>query len=80
MRSSFLNILQKTALFCFLFFLIRDLRSTGLFPDFIVCRSENEMSVKAKQKLAMHASLDPECILSNWNVKNILEVPIILKN
>jgi CTP synthase len=57
---------------------IRELRSAGLSPDFIVCRSEQEILKEVRQKIAYFTHVDPECVISAHNVADIHEVPGLL--
>jgi CTP synthase len=57
---------------------IKELKSMGLFPNFIVCRSEHELDDSVKSKIAFGANLSAENIISCYNVSSIWDVPILL--
>lgn len=55
------------------------LHSLGIQPDFIICRAENEVDAKRKEKIALSSGVALENIISNPDVKNIYEVPLYLE-
>ncbi len=58
---------------------VRALRELGIQPDFIVCRSENELDEPRINKISLFCSIEKDCILSNPDVKNIYEIPMEFK-
>ncbi|MCR4430426.1 MAG: CTP synthase [Tepidanaerobacteraceae bacterium] len=59
---------------------VKELRSIGIQPDIIVCRSERELSKELKEKIALFCSVEPEAVVQNYDAETIYEVPLILKN
>ena len=57
---------------------IKDLMSMGIYPDFIVVRSEIELDDQRKYKFAQKFNIDPDNIFSNENLKSSDEVPVHL--
>jgi len=55
---------------------VRALRELGIQPDFIVCRSEQEIDEPRIKKISLFCSAKEENIISNPDVKNIYEVPL----
>ena len=57
---------------------VKELRSLGLVPDFIVCRSELKLPDETREKIGLFCHL-PTCrVLSLSNVENIYSVPMEL--
>jgi len=55
---------------------VKELRSLGIQPDIVLCRSEVEMDQSIKTKIAMFCNVDPDAVFSAVDVKNIYEVPM----
>lgn len=58
---------------------VKELRSIGIQPDIIVCRTEKEISDDMKRKMALFCDVDPEAVISNMTCKTIYEVPLLLQ-
>lgn len=58
---------------------VKELRSIGIQPDIIVCRTEKRLPVELKEKIALFCNVEPEAVIQNYDVKSIYEVPLILK-
>ena len=54
---------------------VRELRSMGLQPDFIVCRSDHEVDADIRAKIASFCDVDPSCVFENSDCKSIYDVP-----
>ena len=57
---------------------VRELRSAGLTPDLIICRSSNELEAVTKEKIGMFCHLSMNHVMSVHDVSNIYHVPLIL--
>jgi CTP synthase len=57
---------------------VKELRSLGLSPDFIVCRSEKIVEENTKSKISTFCHVAPVNVISVHNVSNIYHVPLIL--
>lgn len=57
---------------------VKELRSLGLFPDFIVCRSKSPLSEGAREKIALFCNLPADHVLSIYDVSNIYHVPLLM--
>ncbi|MFC1598772.1 CTP synthase [Patescibacteria group bacterium] len=55
---------------------VRALNSTGIFPDFILCRADVPLDDVRKQKLATFCNIPKENAISAPDVKNIYEIPL----
>src|ERR671927_114553 len=55
---------------------VNELRRIGIAPDMLLCRSETELSVDIRRKIALFASLGVEAVVSAKDVDNIYKVPL----
>ena len=54
---------------------VRELRSMGLQPDFIVCRSDHEVDADIRAKIASFCDVEPGCVFENSDCPSIYDVP-----
>jgi CTP synthase len=59
---------------------VKELRSIGIQPDAIVCRSERPLSKEMEEKLALFCDIDKEAVIQAVDAESIYEVPLILKS
>ena len=59
---------------------VKEMRSMGVQPDFIVCRSDHEVSDAVRSKIAHFCDVDVDSVLSCVDAPSIYEVPIDLFN
>ncbi|MDD3268568.1 MAG: CTP synthase [Syntrophomonadaceae bacterium] len=57
---------------------VKELRSIGIQPDILVCRTEKELSEDIKGKLAMFCDVDREAVVQLKDAGSIYEVPLML--
>ena len=57
---------------------VKELRSIGIQPDIIVCRSEKPLSEDMKDKLALFCGIDKDAVIQNRTLDSIYEVPLLL--
>lgn len=58
---------------------VKELREIGIQPDFIIGRSEHPIDDVRKQKIALFCSVREEDVISDPNVDNIYEVPLVFE-
>lgn len=58
---------------------VKELRSVGIQPDIIVCRTEQEISDDMKKKIGLFCDVDPDAVISNMTCSTIYEVPLLLQ-
>lgn len=58
---------------------VKELRSIGIQPDIIVCRSEVALSDDIKAKIGLFCDIKPEAVIPNEDVETIYEVPLIFE-
>ncbi len=57
---------------------VKELRSMGIQPDFIVCRSDHEVSAKLREKIALFCDVNPARVLECSDAPSIYDVPLSL--
>ncbi len=57
---------------------VKELRSLGVQPDFIVCRSDHEITAKTRQKIALFCDVAEEDVLACMDAPSIYRVPLDL--
>jgi CTP synthase len=55
---------------------VRDLRSIGIAPDILLCRSEQPLDHDIKRKIAHFTDVDEEAVITAMDVKSVYEVPL----
>ena len=55
---------------------VKELRSIGIQPDIIICRSEKNIPKEEKRKISLFCNVEPEHVIQSVDVKSIYEVPI----
>lgn len=57
---------------------VKELRSIGIQPDVIVCRTEKELSDDVKKKIGLFCNIDGGSVIQNLDAENLYEVPLML--
>src|SRR5689334_8929806 len=57
---------------------VRDLRSIGIQPDVLLCRTDRQLDLDMKRKIALFCDVDEEAVITAKDVSSIYEVPIVL--
>ena len=57
---------------------VKELRSLGISPDVLVCRSDQELPKDEKKKIALFCSVPNESVISMHDVDTVYSVPILL--
>lgn len=58
---------------------VKELRSIGIQPDVIVCRSERPLSREMEEKIALFCDIDREAVIQAVDAETIYEVPLMLE-
>lgn len=58
---------------------VKELRSIGIQPDVIVCRSEMPLSDSIKAKIALFCDIDKDAVIQNLDAETLYEVPLMLE-
>ncbi len=59
---------------------VKELRSIGIQPDIIVCRTEKPISREMKDKIGLFCNVDGDSVVQNLDAENLYEVPLLLHN
>ena len=57
---------------------VKELRSIGIQPDILVCRSEKIISNQDKKKIALFTNVEAKAVINSVDVDDIYEVPLLL--
>jgi CTP synthase len=55
---------------------VKELRSIGIAPDILVCRSEHHIPQKEREKLALFCNVRPDSVIAAYDLKSIYEAPL----
>ena len=56
---------------------VKELRSIGIQPDILLCRTEKVLSKDIKAKIALFCNVEPEAVITGQDVDNIYEIPLL---
>ncbi|KTD06906.1 CTP synthase [Legionella jamestowniensis] len=57
---------------------VKELRSIGIQPDILICRSEKPLSSNDRAKIALYTNVEKEGVISLQDAKSIYQIPMIL--
>ena len=57
---------------------VRDLRSLGIQPDILLCRTDRFLPAEIRRKIALFCDVDEEAVITAKDVSSIYEVPLVL--
>ena len=57
---------------------VTELRSRGIQPDVIVCRSDRPLSMGLKRKISLLCDVPEEAVVSAVDARNLYEIPLVL--
>jgi len=55
---------------------VKELRSIGIAPDVLVCRSEQPIPEKERDKIALFCNVRPDAVIPAYDLKSIYEAPL----
>lgn len=58
---------------------VKELRSIGIQPDVIVCRTHHHLTEEIRDKIALFCDIDSDAVIENTDVRHIYEVPLLLE-
>jgi CTP synthase len=59
---------------------VKMLSESGVFPDVIVCRTEEPITADIKRKIAQFCNVKPEAVIEAPDASTIYEVPLLMMN
>jgi len=57
---------------------VKELRSIGIQPDILICRSEKSLPLAERSKIALFTNVDKEAVFSLQDAESIYQIPLIL--
>ncbi len=57
---------------------VKELRSIGIQPDVLICRSEKKLPKQEREKIALFTNVEKEGVISLQDAKSIYDIPSIL--
>ncbi len=58
---------------------VKELRSVGIQPDILVCRTEVELSEEQKNKIALFCNVDKNSVIQNLDAESLYDIPLLLE-
>jgi len=58
---------------------VKELRSIGIQPDILVCRSEKALPVEQRAKIALFTSVEERAVISAMDVDDLYKIPSMLQ-
>ena len=59
---------------------VKELRSIGIQPNAIVCRSEQTLSKETEEKISLFCDIDLQAVIQTPDVENLDEIPLLLRS
>ncbi len=59
---------------------VKELRSIGIQPDIIICRTEQTLNDDVKRKIALFCNIKPQEVVENLDAPTIYQVPLQLQS
>lgn len=58
---------------------VKELRTIGIEPDIIVCRTEKSLSDDIKRKIGLFCNVSPKRVVQNLDAETLYEIPLLLR-
>jgi CTP synthase len=58
---------------------VKELRSIGIQPDVIVCRTEKQLSTSMKEKIGLFCNIPGDWVIQNLDAEILYDVPLMLE-
>jgi len=58
---------------------VKELRSIGIQPDILICRSEQPLTEYDREKIALFSNIDKSSVITLPDVKSIYQIPMVLQ-
>lgn len=58
---------------------VKELRTIGIEPDIIVCRTELELTDEVKRKISLFCNVSPKNVVQNLDAETLYEIPLLLR-
>ncbi len=57
---------------------VKELRSIGIQPDLLLCRSDREVPVEDRRKIALFTNVEPKAVINVTDADTIYRIPLLL--
>jgi CTP synthase len=58
---------------------LRTLMGLGIQPDIVICRSENPVNEKTREKISIYSNVPMERVINCYDIDNIYKIPVFLQ-
>ena len=58
---------------------LKTLMGIGIQPDIVICRSENPVNEKIREKISVYSNVPVERVISCYDIDNIYKIPVFLQ-
>ncbi len=59
---------------------VKALLELGVQPEILVCRTEHELTLDLRQKIAKFCNVDPDAVIESIDADTIYDVPLLMQN
>ncbi|MGZ5008741.1 MAG: CTP synthase [Methylobacter sp.] len=59
---------------------VKELRSIGIQPDILICRSEQAIPVSERRKIALFTNVEEKAVISAVDANSIYKIPLLLRD
>jgi CTP synthase len=59
---------------------VKELRSIGIQPDILICRSEQAIPVSERRKIALFTNVEEKAVISAVDASSIYKIPLLLRD
>jgi len=59
---------------------VKELRSIGIQPDILICRSEQAIPVSERRKIALFTNVEEKAVISAVDAASIYQIPLLLRD
>ena len=58
---------------------VKELRSIGIQPDILMCRSDREIPAEERRKIALFTNVEPKAVINVHDADTIYRIPLLLR-
>lgn len=59
---------------------VKEMRSIGIQPDMLICRSQDEISEYEREKIALFTNVEKNAVISLYDVDNVYKIPLMMRD
>jgi CTP synthase len=57
---------------------VKEMRSIGIQPDMLICRSQKQLAETEREKIAMFTNVEKRAVISLHDVDNVYKIPLLM--